>query len=761
MNNIYEHSDEYHEESFDSDIRKVNIRQTKRHFIIASVLIVALLVFLPTVTVYLLTRAYDEQNRLETGKISNSIAQTVSTFMDGAYNLCYELADNPALLSMDPEVQTSILINCAERNSYMELLYVTGMDGMQVARSSGTLGDRSERWWFIQTVEDRLPFVSRSYFSVTTGMPCTAIFIPMYEDSEMIAVFGADLSLEYMQALVMQFANIEGGQYSFIIDGEGVVIGHHDNYILETLTNYKTLERTVPETFDNGHPVYNADGSVATIVESFSMPDDFNTIIAAVMSGVSGTEVITFNDSFHYASFVPIPMPGYSDSWSVVTIQNRASAMSVVTRLVMQEILVVAIILSIFTALIVSFFRSLSFTFDYLESAKAEADKANKSKSTFLATMSHEIRTPLNAIIGITQVQLQDTNLPQTYHDALETIYTSGNSLLMIINDILDLSKIETGKLDLNPEEYDVSSLINDTVQLNIVRIGSKKIEFVLDVDERVPSKVLGDGLRLKQILNNLISNAIKYTSEGHVKLTVRCNPDGDETVMLFQVEDTGQGISHDDQKMLFSEYTRFNAEDNTFTEGTGLGLAITKKLAEMMGGNITFESERGKGSTFSVTVVHKAIDCKPIGADVAERLRRFTFVDETHALSQIDYTQLSHGSVLVVDDVEINLQVAEAVLKPYDLSIELLGSGIAAIERIKSGKVYDIVFMDHMMPEMDGVAATEKLRELGYTGVIIALTANALVGNESMFHEHGFDGFLPKPIDIHVLDELLKKYIK
>jgi len=434
--------------------------------------------------------------------------------------------------------------------------------------------------------------------------------------------------------------------------------------------------------------------------------------------------------------------------------------MAVVTHLVTQEIIVIAIIIVIFIALIISFFRSLRNTLDYLESAKIGAEKANRSKSDFLATMSHEIRTPLNAIIGIAQVQLQADELAHDYREALEKIYMSGSSLLTIINDILDLSKVETGKLDLHPEVYDLASLINDTVQLNIVRIGSKRIEFYLDIDENVPSKVKGDGLRLKQILNNLISNAIKYTNEGHVKLTVRHKLDGQDVKLLFTVEDTGQGIAYEDQKKLFFEYSRFNINDNSFTEGTGLGLAITKRLAKMMGGDVAVKSERGKGSRFSVYVMQEAVDCEPLGADVAESLRRFTYVDDSHALLRIDYNLLQNARILVVDDVDINLYVAEAVLKPYSFDVELISSGTAAIENVKDGKSYDIIFMDHMMPVMDGVATTKKLREMGYSGTIIALTANALIGNEAMFEESGFNGFIPKPIDIQVLDDILRKFL-
>jgi len=581
----------------------------------------------------------------------------------------------------------------------------------------------------------------------------------MYDDSKLTGVFGVDISLEYMQTLAEQFTEINSGQYAFIIDGEGVVIAHHDKYILETLTNYKTLMRTVSLLDDAGNTMTNDDGSIITVEEEFEVSEDFKSIIDRVMAGGSGLEIVEFNGGNYYMGFGPINLPGYSDSWSAITLYDSDIAMSAISTLYIQELLIIGVIIIIFAALIITFFKSLSGTLGYLEKARVEADQANKSKSDFLATMSHEIRTPLNAIIGLTQVQLQKDDLPYDSHDALEKVYTSASSLLKIINDILDLSKVETGALELTPEVYDIPSMINDTVQLNIVRIGDKKIEFILEVSEHLPSKVRGDGLRVKQILNNLISNAIKYTNEGFVKLTVTHSSEDDDITLYIEVEDSGVGISVEDQKLLFSEYMRFNTNSDSFTEGTGLGLPITKRLAAMMGGTISATSVLGKGSVFTVTIIQKAVECQPIGVDVAERLQRFLFINDEHAFSIINYADLSGRSVMVVDDVDINLYVAEAVLSPYNMNIDLVSGGKEAISKIESGKVYDIIFMDHMMPEMNGIEATERLRDIGYTGAIIALTANALVGNEEMFARHGFDGFIPKPIDIHDLDVTIRKY--
>jgi signal transduction histidine kinase/CheY-like chemotaxis protein len=390
----------------------------------------------------------------------------------------------------------------------------------------------------------------------------------------------------------------------------------------------------------------------------------------------------------------------------------------------------------------------------------------NKAKDDFLSKISHEIRTPMNAILGIAEIQLQDENLPQGVRENLNIIYNSGNSLLRIINDLLDLSKIEAKKLEITSVKYDVSNLINDTAHLNMAHIESKSIEFVLHIDENIPSKLFGDELRIKQILNNILSNAFKYTSKGEVSMWVSVEKNADKNndiALIFKVTDTGQGMAEEQVSKIFDAYSRFNLSGNRSIEGTGLGMTITQGLVKLMNGEISVESELGKGSAFSVRLPQKTIvGSSVLGKEMAENLQKFRLSSSSQLKKmQIVREPMPYGKVLIVDDVESNLYVASSLLAPYGLTIETVMSGFESIEKLRKGNVYDIIFMDHMMPKMDGIETVKIIREVGYTYPIIALTANAVAGQAKIFLENGFDGFISKPIDTYQLNSTLNKYIR
>jgi signal transduction histidine kinase/DNA-binding NarL/FixJ family response regulator/HPt (histidine-containing phosphotransfer) domain-containing protein len=403
-----------------------------------------------------------------------------------------------------------------------------------------------------------------------------------------------------------------------------------------------------------------------------------------------------------------------------------------------------------------------------LEAALKAAKASSEAKSRFLANMSHEMRTPLNAIIGLSELELGAASLEGDSFINVEKIYSAGMSLLGIINDILDISKIGSGNFTLVPVVYDVPSMINDTINLNIVRIGSKPIQFRLHIDSSLPSELEGDELRIKQIFNNLLSNAIKYTDSGFVDWTISCVRQGDRVKVTSTVQDTGKGINEEDQKKIFLDYFQTDLKANYYVEGTGLGLSITSNLIKLMDGTVSLKSEYQKGSVFTVEFFQKAVGDEVIGEETAANLSQLRYTVHRRSRNQdLIRADMSYAAVLVVDDVDINLDVARGMLIPYKLRIDCVTSGQEAVDRVREEKVrYSAIFMDHMMPGMDGIEAVRIIRneintEYARTVPIIALTANALIGNDEMFLQNGFQAFLSKPIDIIRLDRVLHQWVR
>ena len=394
--------------------------------------------------------------------------------------------------------------------------------------------------------------------------------------------------------------------------------------------------------------------------------------------------------------------------------------------------------------------------------------RTNQAKSDFLANMSHEMRTPLNVIVGLTFLQMEDEELSGEIKEDIKKINSAGAILLGLVNDVLDISKIEAGKLELVPVNFQIASLLNDVITLNKIRLESKPINFIIDISENLPAELYGDELRVKQIFNNLLSNAFKYTKTGKITLRVNSNRmDSGEVQLSITVSDTGIGIKQEDMAKLFSDYNQVDTRANREIEGTGLGLSITKQLVNFMNGEIEVESEYGKGTSFHVKIIQAYVNNQTLGRDTAKRLCDFHYTEDKQNLSSgILRPDLSYARVLVVDDYPTNLDVASGMLKKYKMQVDCVQSGQAAIDLIKAEEhIYDAIFMDHMMPEMDGIEAVKIIRaldsEYARTVPIVSLTANALAGNEEMFLDKGFNAFLSKPINILKLDIIVKKWIR
>ncbi len=391
-----------------------------------------------------------------------------------------------------------------------------------------------------------------------------------------------------------------------------------------------------------------------------------------------------------------------------------------------------------------------------LEEQKSIADNANKAKSKFLARMSHEIRTPINAVLGMDEMILRESHEKEILAYAAD-IRSAGKTLLSLINDILDFSKIEEGKMEIIPTQYELSSVINDLVNIVRYRAEKKGLKLNVDVEKHIPHLLYGDDIRIKQVAINLLTNAVKYTDKGFVCLTVDYSRVSDKEIDLsFDISDTGVGLKPEDMEKLFSPFTRIDEKHHRTTEGTGLGMSIVQQLLELMGSQLQVKSVYGEGSDFSFTIRQKVISWEEVG-------NIFSHSEKEEQKHQ-EYKELFHAPearILVVDDTEVNLAVVKNLLKKTQIPIDTAASGTEAIRKFKNNS-YDIVFIDHMMPDMDGVETLTRMKELegADSTTFIIFTANAVSGARQMYLNAGFEDYLSKPVDGRRLEEIILRYL-
>jgi signal transduction histidine kinase/DNA-binding response OmpR family regulator/HPt (histidine-containing phosphotransfer) domain-containing protein len=593
---------------------------------------------------------------------------------------------------------------------------------------------------YLQSAFEGKPAISTTRFNEISGKLVFHICVPIGRPGT--RVLAVTIPGMLFSELLNDFRFWDTGSL-FMLDENGVTIGTFRKHLVQERANFI-------ETAENG---------------------DIRALFRAMTEGGQGFgQYVNFGQP-RYCAWKSLS--GAMTKWSigVAAPMNESPMADVQESLLISAVLLIAI--GVFFAVLVS--GNITKPFKTIEKQNVRlrelsdiARNASEAKSRFLANTSHEMRMPLNAVIGLSELTLGMDDLgPDSARENIEKVYHAGVTLLSIVNDLLDLSKIEAGKFELSPTVHDLPSLINDVIALNLVRIGSKPITFSLDIDPKLFDRVQGDELRVKQIFNNLLSNAFKYTRVGAVRWSLECERDGDSVWLVSSVSDTGIGIKPEDIDKIFSTYGQVDTKSNRQIEGTGLGLSITRRLVEMMDGEISVKSEYGKGSVFTVRLRQGFVSDVMIGEEIAKNLSAMRYTETRRIRNdKLVRIQLPYAKVLVVDDAATNLDVARGILKPYGMRVDCAMSGAEAVELVRRAEVrYNAIFMDHMMPEMDGIEAVRRIRELGTDYAknlpIFALTANAIVGNEEMFLGHGFQEFLSKPIDIMAIDAVIRRWVR
>ena len=599
----------------------------------------------------------------------------------------------------------------------------------------------------------RLAFEGRRVISSTRQDPSGNIvfdvFVPMDESSRSRSrIVALTVPGIYFTNKVTQAQKMGGSGNITIMDTKGTILANRNNEWVLRRLNFMDLVTK------DSH--YNA------AAKAFSR----------VLEGESGAERFFVSGSDAVTAFMPIST---GQDWfiSVTALIAESPINQVRTLLIISGLVFLGL------GMLAAIFASGSVAKPFYEIREKNVQltelgealqAAQIAKTNFLANMSYDMRTPLNAVIGLSELSLTKKGIPTDVKGYLNRIYGSGLTLMDVVTDLLDISNMESGKFGVLPAEYDLPSFISDIVNANADHIGSRPISFLIVPDEKLPARLSGDSLRIRQIFNNLLSNAFRYTNVGSVEWRISAEKDGNSVWLVSSITDTGTGIKAEDLDKLFVDYNN-RLDDNRVRnlEGaSGLGLSLAQKIANLMDGTITVESAVGKGSTFTVRIRQQYVNDEIISAEVLAALKNYRYIEQKHSnIADMQRIQLPQAKVLVVDDVEINLEIAQGMLEPYGITVDCLLNCQEAVERVRRDETrYDAIFISRWMSSgINGKEAVRIIRhdinnEYAKTVPIIALTANTVIGNKDIFHSWGFQDVLSKPLDIRHLDAVVNTWI-
>lgn len=810
---------------------KENMKE-KGHFLLviaAFLVVVVLFAFYMRSYIGRFEKTLQEENRVILEEVADNIAAYMKMVVVDTRNSLG--AVGAAIVSIPEEERDDYLSDVAQRQDFVFIGFA-GLDGRLQASEKSRSVDISEEAYFKSAARGE-PAISGLVRYIFTNRAASGVIlcVPVKDDKEQIVgVVAAMLDISRLQK-ALSVESFGGEGYSYIIDEKGNLVLR--NKSMDYNNFYRVLDNVKIQ----------KGGSAAQIQESIEEGGS-----AMISYDQLGTEM--------YGYYCPL---GLND-WTVVNLVPK-DVVTAKTDLLTRELMTTSVA-AILLFLVLLGAAGTLWTISQNQRHAAEA------KSTFLANISHEIRTPMNAIVGMGEL-LMRSDLNHRQREYVRSILNSGKGLLTIINDVLDVSKIEAGKFTILDEEYQMENLLYDVAFLAAVRIEDKPVRFLVEVDKSVPVSLIGDMTRIKQILVNIVGNAVKFTDKGHIKLSLKCREEGSRICMTMRVEDTGIGIKKQDMDKLFTSFNQIDDHYNHGKEGTGLGLSIASSLCKMMDGNISVQSQYGLGSTFTITIMqekgqpglliepdsekspklliletsktmrayygvyleqmgltykicgerssfeeamhsgeyefamadrdtvhqeaerglgeetkmitllkiqeHALMSDEPenatifvplFGIQLAALLKRFKAEEagtpDFHIDNGLDLHLPSVG-ILIVDDNELNLQIAEALVEPFDMDVDCARSGEEAVE-MAAAKDYDLIFMDYMMPGMDGIKTMKKIRALPgekYKNLpIVVLTADAAKSSQEMFFKEGFDDFLAKPIGIEDLKKILTRWL-